>query len=377
MSHCFDDFTLLVDGREAFPEILACIGRAKKSIFINMFIWRDDEIGCAIARAILAAAERGVKVTLSVDRVGAVLEYAEEHRRSFFHRRLTPVEWVKVSALRLLYPELSTRARAVDADGALYRAILAHPNVTLERDVRKADHSKFYLFDDEVLILGGINIEDKENGADISGRVYQDYMVKLVGARYVAALRRALTCGLLDEGAYGFCVNSKVCAPRVFAMEAHYLGLIRAAKDELLIAMAYFAPPKAVLDAIVEAVARGVRVTLLIPARANFMHYASFAAAARLMAATGGRMKLYLTPKMMHTKLIANEEQISFGSANLMKNAFSELSELNLFVAREGHPFCVRLMESVAGTIGGARQIRAADELRYSRVMAWLEERFE
>ena len=30
--------------------------------------------------------------------------------------------------------------------------------------------------------MGGINIEDKENGADLQGRVYQDYMVKLEGA---------------------------------------------------------------------------------------------------------------------------------------------------------------------------------------------------
>jgi hypothetical protein len=51
----YEDFTLLVDGKEAFPEILKCIGNAKKSITINMFIWRDDNIGNAIAKAILDA----------------------------------------------------------------------------------------------------------------------------------------------------------------------------------------------------------------------------------------------------------------------------------------------------------------------------------
>lgn len=377
MSHCFDDFTLLVDGREAFPEILACIARAERSIYINMFIWRDDEIGCAIARAILEAAERGVKVVLSVDRVGAVLEYAEEHRRSFFHRRLTVVEWIKAGALRLLYPELSTQARAADADGALYRAIMAHPNVTAELDVRKADHSKFYLFDDEVLILGGINIEDKENGADISGRVYQDYMVKLVGARYVRIFKHAMESGYAVDGPYGFCANTKAGETDRFAIGPHYCRLIREARTTLTIAMAYFAPPMEIEQAIIDACARGVEVTLMIPARGNFMNHASLRAVKRLLEKTDGCMRLYLTPKMMHTKLVANEKQISFGSANMMKNAFSTLMELNLVVDREAHPFCRRLHASVAETIAGARRIDDADALRYSPLLAWLEGIFE
>ena len=33
----YDDFTLLVDGKEAFPEIINCINNAKKYIRINMW----------------------------------------------------------------------------------------------------------------------------------------------------------------------------------------------------------------------------------------------------------------------------------------------------------------------------------------------------
>ena len=41
----YNDFKLLVDGENAFNEILSCIDNAKHVIKINMFIWRDDEIG--------------------------------------------------------------------------------------------------------------------------------------------------------------------------------------------------------------------------------------------------------------------------------------------------------------------------------------------
>ena len=165
------NFSLLIDGKQAFPEILRCIEHAERSIGINMFIWRDDAIGNRIAAAVLAAAERGVQVDISVDRYGVVLEKAEESKKSFFHKRQTPAEKVKIVALELLYPMEGAPKGARDEESDLYRAIMCHPNIRVERDTFKADHSKFYIFDDEVLILGGVNIEDKENGCDMQGRV--------------------------------------------------------------------------------------------------------------------------------------------------------------------------------------------------------------
>ena len=96
------NFSLLIDGKQAFPEILRCIEHAERSIGINMFIWRDDAIGNRIAAAVLAAAERVVQVDISVDRYGVVLEKAEESKKSFFHKRQTPAEKVKIVALELL-----------------------------------------------------------------------------------------------------------------------------------------------------------------------------------------------------------------------------------------------------------------------------------
>ena len=68
---------LLVDGKNAFPEIIRCIRKAHESIFINMFIWRNDTIGCTLAHELLAAADRGVKVTISKDRYGVICETCE------------------------------------------------------------------------------------------------------------------------------------------------------------------------------------------------------------------------------------------------------------------------------------------------------------
>ena len=69
MQGAYEDFTLLVDGNNAFPEIIRCIENARRSVYINMFIWRDDAIGNRMAQAVLTAADKGARVYISVNEV--------------------------------------------------------------------------------------------------------------------------------------------------------------------------------------------------------------------------------------------------------------------------------------------------------------------
>ena len=57
-----------------------------------MFIFRYDNIGCKIANALYLAANRGVKVYLSMDKYGVILESAEESKQSFFHKKVRHFE---------------------------------------------------------------------------------------------------------------------------------------------------------------------------------------------------------------------------------------------------------------------------------------------
>ena len=365
------NFALLVDGKEAFPEILRCIGAARNFIFINMFIWRDDAIGNRIAAAVLAAAERGVRVEISVDRYGVVLEKAEECKRSFFHKQQTLAEKVKTAALEVLYPMPGAPKRARDEETALCRAVMNHPNIRLERNKFKADHSKFYIFDGEILILGGVNIEDKENGADMQGRVYQDYMVKMTGRAYVDAFLAKRERGE-DRGAgYFFGINVKE-PQRRFEMERLYLGMIEDAKEELVITMAYFSPLPQFVEAIAAAHRRGVKVTVLVPEWANFQNDTNRKTVRKLLKMTESGITVYYSPKMVHTKLVANEKWVSFGSCNITKKAFRQLDELNLVLPR-GSETAEKLMDSVRAEHRLSRRVSDGREVRYNRLLAWLE----
>ena len=367
-----ENLTLLVNGQRAFPEIIRCIEAAQTSLEINMFIWRDDRIGNHMAQAVLAAADRGVTVYISVDRYGVVLEKCEECKRSFFHKEQTFTEKCKSRLLEVVYPENTQPGAVKDERTDLYRRIMAHPNITVSADVFKADHSKFYILDDRILFLGGVNIEDKENGQDLSARVYGDYMAKLEGAEYVAAFREKLATGrnVLEDVFFG--LNRKEPVRR-FEMEALYLDLINGAEQALHITMAYFSPMEHFVEAILAAHRRGVKVTILIPQRANFQNDSNRRTVYKLLKESNGGIEVYLSPKMLHTKLVANEKWISLGSTNITKKAFVQLNELNLFVKKTGSDFEKALAESIAEDMVGARRVHSCKEISYRRLFAQME----
>ena len=364
--------SLLVNGDHAFPEIIRCIEQAKASVEINMFIWRDDQIGNRMAQAVLTAADHGAKVHISVDRYGVVLEKCEEAKKSFFHKKMTFSETMTALALEWCYPENGRPGKVKDDYTDIYTRVMTHPNITVSADVFKADHSKYYIIDDEILFLGGINIEDKENGCDLSGRVYGDYMAKLCGKAYVTAFREKLKTGANTLEDLFFGVNLKQPVKR-FEMEQLYLNLINESHTQLHITMAYFSPLKKFMDAIIAAHQRGVHVTIVIPERANFQNDSNRRAMRKLLKATGGGIEVYLSPKMLHTKLVMSEQTISFGSTNITKKAFCQLDELNLFVPHTDCAFTRALSDSIAADIAAARRVKTCREISYRRFFAFLE----
>lgn len=369
----YQNFLLLVDGKEAFPSIINAINNAKKNIHINMFIWRDDNIGNEIGKACLDAANRGVSVYISIDRYGVVLEKSEEAKKSFFHKKQSIGEKIKIQALKVFYPMPGSSKDSRDIESDLYKKIMNHPNIVISNDVFKADHSKYYIIDDEILFLGGINIEDKENGADMQGRIYQDYMVKIEGSEFVLAFKSKMEKGIDISKDYSFGINSKEISPRIFEMEDIYLKMINNCNTNLQITMAYFSPLRKFTKAIINAYKRGVNITILIPDRANYQSDTNRKTIKRLMKKTNNNILVYFSPKMVHTKLIIADDLISFGSTNITKKAFKQLNELNLCIKKYECPFINNLLESIIENYQLSKRINSYKEIKYNPFMAFLE----
>ena len=134
---------LLVNGQASFDCIFDQIDTAKKSIEVSMFIWRNDRIGCALALHLLNAAHRGVKITIKKDLVGAIFEYSEETRQSFFHTDIS--KWVRFQAwfMHVVYPMQGKSKTNIQIPSKLCEQLLARENVSARCDKKLKQRLKY------------------------------------------------------------------------------------------------------------------------------------------------------------------------------------------------------------------------------------------
>src|SRR5689334_18391668 len=72
--------TMLVNGEQAYPEMLRAIDEAKKSVALEVYIIELDETGRKFVDALVAAVKRGCKVLVLMDYVGSHLSVAHALR---------------------------------------------------------------------------------------------------------------------------------------------------------------------------------------------------------------------------------------------------------------------------------------------------------
>lgn len=364
---------LLEDGANAFPSIMDAIRASRESILVHMFVWRDDEIGRKIAKELIGAADRGVSVIIEKDRYGASLEYAEETRTSFFHNASVG-DWASIKVMQLAYHRdaLFTPIQSKRSD--LYPELCRHPRITVRDHERTRDHSKYYLFDHQVLILGSINIEDKELHPDMQGRRYRDYMIRIENP----ALIREFCAKLQDpmRSSEHFLINRKKPIRR-FEMKDAYLRIIQEAQRELTVMMAYIVPDREILSALQDAMKRGVHVRIVIPFWSNFTDDLNKQTMCRLLKSAGrtGMLRVFLSDCMLHAKLIASEKAITLGSCNLNRRAFGQLDELNFLTENDGGDFSSEVRRSIEETIRHAEEIETERDLPYRWIYAAVERR--
>ena len=369
--------TLLETGRHAFPEIISQIRSAGQEIILHMFIWREDRIGLEIAGELLKAADRGVTIVIEKDRYGLLLEYGEESQRSFCH---SPDLWERIQIKALcLFCNMDLYRNRLQTDRCdLYRRLKEHPNVFMTDNRKTEDHSKYFIFDRRIMILGGINIEDKEYFRDAKGRVYFDYMVRISDSEIISRFLEKRESPKKKNDL--FLVNMKEPV-RNFELKKSFLELIDEAERELVIVMAYFAPERDILAAIRHALKRGVKVRILISRSANYNNDTNMLTVSKLLGyrqvcsdgKTDGKLSVFLTDYMMHAKLIMNEKRILTGSCNINHKSFNRLGELCITVNNDDSPFACQVRTSVEELFRSSAQAKNRREIRFNPFMAAIE----
>ncbi len=290
---------LLENGENAFPEMLAAIGEARKSIWMATYIFDTDSVGRAFIEALGAAAARGVQVRVLVDGLGEW--YSWPHAVRLLRR-------AGVAACRFLPPLLSWPALSLNL----------------------RNHRKLLLTDGHTGFVGGMNIGAREVGkgkdrrmADLHFRLRGPVVTQLAesfSADWLFASRETLVlppyaeargssvCRVITEG------PDEDLDKLLFVM----LGAISVAQRQILLMTPYFIPPPELTAALQAAALRGVEVCLVLPERSN-LRYVDWATRRWLPPLLAQGVQIYLQPPpFSHTKLIVIDARYAqIGSANL------------------------------------------------------------
>lgn len=347
----------------AYDAVFRHLHAAQHHVEVHMYVWRSDSIGNRIGDAVLAAADRGVKIRIIKDIGAFMYERIEMNRKSFFNRE---IPWTKRLSHRLIAPTFPD-TRVTDEYGfALGEKLMHHPGIEMQW-VNKT-HTKYYLFDEQTLVTGSINIEDRHSS-------YRDYMVELRGDAHIKRFRSRHSGEVPydAERPIDFLWNRH--APdgtKHFEIKSELLRRIAMARHSIYIEMAYIGDED-VSRAIVQAARRGVKVTFLFSAKANIGNDINFKTIHEIYRAAP--VDVYLSERMLHSKLMFfDDETVVLGSCNLSVFSLQKAGELSL-VIRDQPGFVQAVKNVIAQRLAASRKVASSAELSsYNRIIAILQQ---
>lgn len=322
---------LLNGGQETFSYVLKKVDRARKSIEIRAFVWRDDETGNMLASALLRAANRGVQIVIYKDRIGANYEYYSGTRQSFFHKKIALDQRIATLFLHGVYHEDAGSFK--QRPNVLSEALLEHPLVTVHHDKKRFDHSKVYIFDEESFVLGGVGIGDDH-------REWVDVMVAGDGRLMVERLRNRLEDRVAFDSSRSvdFLLHRRDTPTHLGCpMLAQRLALIDSAEKSVTVAMAYLGDER-FTQALVRAANRGVKIFLLVPAMSDFLGAINRSICDRMLRSARQNMTISMLPSpMVHAKVVVVDRKIAdVGSANFTSLSHGIYDEVDIHINDEG-----------------------------------------
>ncbi len=305
----------LLNGDEAYPEMLRAIDGANSSLSLMTYIFDDDEIGQAFSDRLAAAQARGVQVRVLVDAAGA------RYSRHPINRRL---ERLGVPCALFLPARLSR---------------LIHFNLR--------NHRKLLISDGKIAFTGGMNIRAGHRLEPAPKHPVQDLHFRLEGP-VVRQLQESFAEdwefttkeALPDAPWFPELVSSGPVLARavadgpdedLFSLSLTMQGAIASARRSIRIATPYFLPDSALAQALGVAALRGVEVDIILPQRGN-LPVVAWAMWAQIWQVLDHGCRVWLSPPPFdHTKLMLVDESWSFfGSTNWDPRSLRLNFELNV-----------------------------------------------
>ena len=357
-SYCSGNrISLLTSGAEYFPALLAAIDAAQSEVRLETYIYEDDPTGRRVAAALINAARRGVKVHIAVDGFGSP---------------------TFMDGIGKLLHEGGVEVYVYRPERSPFR---------IKRYRLRRLHRKLACIDAHIAFVGGINIIDDLNPPSLPEPRF-DYAVQIQGPLLTGIHRTMVRLWLMlrwinlgkryrpqrmhtpqkpEGGDMEAVLLLRDNLKHRREIERAYLKAIIGAREEIVIANAYFLPGTTFRKALRAAAQRGVKVILLLEGRAEYrlQYFATLALYSNLLGA-GIRVFEY-RKSYLHAKVAVIDRQwATVGSSNI--DPFSLMLAREANVAVRDAQFAEALRQSLEHAMhDGAIEILEAEHLPRSR----------
>jgi cardiolipin synthase len=361
---------LLEGSGEFFPALIAAIDAASRQVRLETYIFDVTGAGTDIAQALERAARRGVSVKVVVDGFGSD-SFPPPWRERF---GLAGVEWRVYAPLRrfgLLWPgswrRLHRKLCVVDG------AIAFCGGINILDDFHDPNHGALESprFDFAVQVSGPLVAEAEAAMARLWLRMQAVHDVKQARLGGALGSLRAYT-GVRHRPAPPASDRLHARAMLVLrdnlrtraSIEQAYRRAIGHAREEIIIANAYFVPGSKMRRALVSAARRGVKVRLLLQGRYEyFMQYYAARPIYGALLRAGIEINEY-SPSFLHAKVaVIDGHWATVGSSNLDPLSLLLAREANVVV--EDVAFAAQLRASLDKAIAQAGGAMDPDEFSH------------
>lgn len=313
------DVQLFTDGRKKFDALIADINRAKDHVHVEYYIFRMDNLGQELKRALIAARKRGVEVRVLIDAWGS-----NKTKMKHF-KDLIAAGGQVVYFFPLILPLINPRTN--------YRL-----------------HRKIVVIDGQIGYTGGFNVGDeyvsitkkfgywRDNHLRVTGDVVYSLQNRFImdwNSQHQHEIENSVPY-FPETGASGILTTQFISSgpdSKREQIKMAYLKMINGAEDEIIIQTPYYIPDDAIHEALKLALLSGVKVKLLIPNKPDhpFVYWATYYYSARLVH-YGAEVYTYENGFVHAKTIIIDGDFASVGSANFDYRSFSLDFEGNMIV---------------------------------------------
>ena len=321
-----NNVSMYSDGKLFFNELLESLKKAKKSINIEFYIFKNDDIGTKILNVLEEKAKEGVEVRLLYDSVGS-----RSLNRNVLNKLIN--EGGKV--------------------GEFFFSWLKFININMNF----RNHRKIVVIDNNVGFVGGFNVGDEYLGKDSKFGYWRDTHIKFTGSavndlnlRFLADWRYATKEEVSleeifeanEENSNSNNVGMQIVSsgPNLsdkYEIKMAYLKMIQKAKKYLYIQSPYLIIDNSISDSLKLAAASGVDVKIMIPGKGDhpFVYWANLVYAGDLIK-EGIRVFHYDKNAFLHAKTVVIDDEVcSIGTANMDTRSFELNFEVSSFIYSE------------------------------------------